>query len=404
MKELVLKKVHIENYRSLVDTNLIVNDELTALIGVNGSGKTNTLSALKLLKQLVHSRARHAQFDMGDKGVAPAVITTTFLHNNDVVMLKVNVYLDESIESDNEIKYLELWAKTEGAKKWTSVDPDGLDYADYLNRMHPRRKTQLERRYLPQDQRLSDFLVVLAPYLKGVKYYGATVFSDPSKCPVSLEIDDDQRHPLRYGRGEHSRFIYDLYELKKSDRKAFKRYLNTVSHLGVRLVDDIDFAQINVPSSSIKILAGGQTQKITNKHMVIVPFFTVNGLQLPPKHLSEGTFKTLALIFYILNDDSPLMLVEEPEVCIHHGLLSSVVELIKQKSKSKQIIISTHSDYVLDRLQPENVSLVRKDASGTSIEPLNEAISSEDYSALKTYLNESGNLGEYWKEDGFFFE
>lgn len=118
--------------------------------------------------------------------------------------------------------------------------------------------------------------------------------------------------------------------------------------------------------------------------------------------MSEGTFKTLALVFYILSDKSELLLIEEPEVCIHHGLLSSIIELIKIQSKKKQIIISTHSDFVLDKLTPENVILVKKNPDkGTVATPLTKHLSKNDYSALKDYLANSGNLGEYWKEGGF---
>ncbi len=52
------------------------------------------------------------------------------------------------------------------------------------------------------------------------------------------------------------------------------------------------------------------------------------------------------------------MILEEPEVCIHHGLLDSILDLILESSEKKQIIISTHSDFVLDKLDPENVFMV----------------------------------------------
>jgi len=123
---------------------------------------------------------------------------------------------------------------------------------------------------------------------------------------------------------------------------------------------------------------------------------------LIPNQLSEGTFKTLALLFYIINDVSELLLIEEPEVCIHHGLLDSIIELIKVQSKKKQIIISTHSDYVLDKLKPENVVLVSRDTDkGTIAKPLSKALSKNDYAALKSYLQDEGNLGEYWKLSEF---
>jgi predicted ATPase len=72
--------------------------------------------------------------------------------------------------------------------------------------------------------------------------------------------------------------------------------------------------------------------------------------------------------------------------------------LIKEFSYEKQIIISTHSDFVLDELDPENVFIVKNNPkSGTSIKHIPDALSVRDYKALKDYLQESGNLGEYWR-------
>ena len=68
----------------------------------------------------------------------------------------------------------------------------------------------------------------------------------------------------------------------------------------------------------------------------------------------------------------------------------------------RPVLISTHSDYVLDHLNPENLLLVKKtNNKGTVASPLNKLLSKNDYRALKDYLQESGNLGEYWREGGF---
>jgi predicted ATPase len=94
------------------------------------------------------------------------------------------------------------------------------------------------------------------------------------------------------------------------------------------------------------VKVGGKLKEIKRNRHLVVPSIKINNNELSPNQLSEGTFKTLALIYYILTDDSKILLVEEPEVCIHHGLLSSIMQLIKIQSKLKQIIISTHSDFV----------------------------------------------------------
>ena len=72
--------------------------------------------------------------------------------------------------------------------------------------------------------------------------------------------------------------------------------------------------------------------------------------------------------------------------------------MIKDISKDKQIILSTHSDFVLDTLDPDQVYIVRNDVQkGTIIKHVPDSMSKRDYQALKEYLKEAGNLGEYWR-------
>ena len=53
-------------------------------------------------------------------------------------------------------------------------------------------------------------------------------------------------------------------------------------------------------------------------------------------------------------------------------------------------------------LAPENVFLVRKERRlGTKVRAVTKALSGRDFEALKTYLAETGNLGEFWRHGGF---
>ena len=88
-------------------------------------------------------------------------------------------------------------------------------------------------------------------------------------------------------------------------------------------------------------------------------------------------------------------------MCVHHGLLSSILELIKTYSKQKQIIVSTHSDYVLDHVTPANVFRVTFDkSSGTIVRQIQKTMTTKEYAALRDYLETVGNLGEFWREGG----
>ncbi len=397
-----IKKFDIFNYRSCIKTRVEILTDLTTLIGINGVGKSNILNSIQLLKRINRNRYFH-QPSLFEK-LSHTRLDLLLEIDGQIFNLKADIYYDTNESNIEEIYSAELKVKniSKTNTKWIEIDADLFEFVDYVNKTSS--KVDVNQIRLRKNKPIEEvrFAIELITYLTNISYYSATQFSDPTKCPISLELEDSRLvRPYRKSK-THEQFLYDLYRAYKTDEKSFKKYINTINQNGIGLIDDITFFDHNIPSSSLKVRAGGQVQKIDKVKNIVVPSIIIDGLNLSPNQLSEGTFKTLALVFYILNDESDLLLIEEPEVCVHHGLLSSVIELIKTQSKHKQIFISTHSDYVLDKLEPENIILVKRTKeTGTIANSLPKSLSKNDFKALKDYLKESGNLGEYWKEGGF---
>ena len=67
--------------------------------------------------------------------------------------------------------------------------------------------------------------------------------------------------------------------------------------------------------------------------------------------ISDGTLKLLAFITAI-NLESSIICIEEPENFIHPSLLKSLIEILT--NSDKQVIITTHSPYLLDYVKLED--------------------------------------------------
>jgi predicted ATP-dependent endonuclease of OLD family len=396
-----IKRIEIENYRSCIKTKIEISTDLTTLIGVNGVGKSNILNSIQLLTRINRNKYFHQK--QLQETLSHSKLNLHLEIDGTKYHLQSDIYYDTDETNSEDIYSANIKTRAIGKRgaKWVEIDPQLYEVFGFLKRSN--RTTEIDH-YLPKRAQNADntFAIKILSYLTNISYYSATQFSDPTKCPISLELEDSRLARPHSKTNTHDQFIFDLYRTFKSDEKAFKRYINTVNKDGIGLIDDITFLDHQIPSSSYKVRAGGQIQKIEKTKNIIVPSIQLDNLSLSPNQLSEGTFKTLALVFYILNDESELLLIEEPEVCVHHGLLNSIIELIKIQSKQKQIIISTHSDFVLDKLLPENVILVKKTKqAGTTATELPKSLSKNDFQALKNYLKRTGNLGEYWKEGGF---
>ncbi len=68
--------------------------------------------------------------------------------------------------------------------------------------------------------------------------------------------------------------------------------------------------------------------------------------------LSDGTLRYLCLLATLLSPRLPTMLVlNEPEMSLHPGLLIPLAELIIHASESSQIIVTTHSDILANTIK-----------------------------------------------------
>jgi len=256
-----IENFSIQNYKSLVETEVNIHQDLTALIGANGVGKTNVLTAIMLLKNIAQGDRMRGRYRTTKDHLAHATIDATFQVDSEACSLNVNVFFD-NIDGDYEIRDYSLKISRKPGV-WIELEQDVFDYLAYLED-HPdaARQQSLDSRYLTRDKKLNQQLIQLTNYLSRISYYSATQFSDPTLSPVSFELEENRLLRSSPRRRAHERFLFDLYTTRRDDLKAFKRYLNTIGSLGVGLVDDIDFKEMTVPSSSIKVRPGGRADQL----------------------------------------------------------------------------------------------------------------------------------------------
>jgi predicted ATPase len=411
----MLERLDIRNYRSCLHTSVALQPDLSVLIGPNGSGKTNVLHAILLLKKLSDERidfmARESQSD--SESIYESLFDTTFRVDGKRARLETKLLLDtDDNNADVILRASQTWHAKEftGSSKHINV-PLGLAYA-FTNKESPYHMylqsaagLRIKLSSVPHMEVPESFirpLGVIADYVSNMKYYSASQFTNPSHCPVSFEIEKEGQVGRGRRIGGHAKFLADLYgEYKANSKSSYRQYFDVIGPNGIGLIHNIDFKEFPTSSVDYTVHSGGRIRQRKREKILIIPKFTIGRNELSPNQLSEGTFKAITLLFYVMTEKSSALLIEEPEVCVHHGLLSSIVELIKTYSKQKQIILSTHSDFVLDKLDVRHVYKVsRSDEAGTIVNHIADVMSPDELGALKSYLETEGNLGEYWKHGG----
>ncbi len=400
-----ISRISIKNYRSCQLTDFEPDERLSALIGPNGSGKTNVLSAVRLLSSLVHTRRMRFRGEKPPTSASELKVWYDLDGNSIVHTVKLHLVTNEN-NQDEIIGTDETWNlfSVTGSRKKLKIPLEVLaelsqDYFYVAERNHPRGiffRDFIRRSGIGTGA--IDALKKVVNFVSGIKYYSASQFTNPGNCPISFEVEGESELRRGISITGHKRFLYDLYQEFRAKSEKYSEFMSIVGDEGIGLVQAIDFNEIQTSLSNYSVMAGGRVSKKEKINLLVIPSFEVSGNSLSPSQLSEGTFKTLALVFYLVTDNSSLLMIEEPEVCVHHGLLKSIVELIAVYSSEKQIFISTHSDAVLDSLNIENVFKVRRDkADGTKVSSISKTMRARELAALKDYLQNEGSLGEYWK-------
>lgn len=120
-------------------------------------------------------------------------------------------------------------------------------------------------------------------------------------------------------------------------------------------------------------------------------FFTEGDISIPATRLSDGTLRYLCLLAILHNPKPPpLVCLEEPELGLHPDIVAGLAKHLQAASERMQVIVTTHSDILVDTLSdtPESIVVFENDDGATRMKRL-------DAEELRVWL-EDYRLGELW--------
>lgn len=131
--------------------------------------------------------------------------------------------------------------------------------------------------------------------------------------------------------------------------------------------------------------------EVVTEGSAIQVFFQEGDFSIPATRLSDGSLRYLCLLAILLDPTPPpLICIEEPELGLHPDIMPKIADLLIDASKRTQLVVTTHSDVLIDALseQPESVLVCEKHEGQTQIKRLNK----DDIAHwLKDY-----RLGQLW--------
>jgi len=112
------------------------------------------------------------------------------------------------------------------------------------------------------------------------------------------------------------------------------------------------------------------------------------------KFASDGTLKMLAYLVLLYDPDPPPFIgIEEPENFLHPRLLPELAEECRTATARTQLVVTTHSPFFLNALQPKEVRVLWRDERGYT-----NAQRASDLPGVAEFVEQGALLGHLWME------
>lgn len=120
-----------------------------------------------------------------------------------------------------------------------------------------------------------------------------------------------------------------------------------------------------------------------------------SGTVVPASQMSDGIVLATALVLIALKSGGGRLLIEEPENGLHPRQLKTVADTIRSiaATQGTQIVLTTHSPWLLNQFGAEEVLLVTRTAEGVHTQRMSDARGLDDLASEMA-------LGELWYNVG----
>ena len=377
-------------------------EPLTLLIGPNGSGKSNFLEAISLFQaapraisepilrmggvrewlwkgqEATHSIALEAMIAYPQGGTLRHSLTLVEQQRRPVVFERIEPsekHPDKRIGMSYYHPPLDAQIATEAAATNLRVLSESQNvhsdkWSPVLLGKTRQSKLEVGSDFEPHDSMLANIaspdrhaLWHLKEKYSGIRFYRNWSFGHDAKLRQPCSAHDRSDFLIEGG----GNLPLVLSQLHSTNKKAF---LSAITELFEGIVD------IHCP--------------VTSGTVALFLEETGNRL-IPATRLSDGTLRYLCLLAILLHPEPPpLICIEEPELGLHPDLLPTLSRLMREASERTQLVVTTHSDILVDSLtdQPESVVVCEKHDGQTNMRRL-------DKGDLEKWLKDY-RLGNLW--------
>jgi predicted ATPase len=350
----IVNSLTISGYKSIKELKNFELRNLNVLIGANGAGKSNFISLFRMLNEMYEQNlATYVQVQGGPDAILHFGRASTDKFHAEFYFDKNAYKFDLIPTNDNRL----IFGREES---WFAGMYFPSQPSSNLGSGH-------------EESKLKEAKDQYSPYVrKSVSSWRVYHFHDTSET-AKVKQKHDRNDNLKL-KSDAANLAAYLQFLKEDHEQAYVRIVETI-----RLVLPFFGGFVHRDQSTIEL-------EWTQKAKPDTPF--------KAHMLSDGSLRFICLATLLLQPVNLLpdtVLIDEPELGLHPYAITILVDIFKQVSETKQLIISTQSVELINGLMPEDVIVVDQENEASTFKRLSS-------NELSDWL-EDYSIGDLWKQN-----
>jgi predicted ATPase len=380
-----IESLKVENYRALRDVEFKDLTPMTVLLGPNGSGKSTVFDVFNFLSECFQSGLRHAwdrrgrSKELKTRGAnGPIQFQLKYRERPGSPVMTYVLAIDEGAKGPEVINEELRWRRNSEGRPFSFLSfQRGLGEA--VSGEEPDEQTQRI------STQLSSSDLIAASMLGQLSEH-------PRVAALREFITDWYVSYLSIERTREQPEAGPQERLSKSGDNL----PNVIQYLKEQHPDRLEHI-FQVLRQRVPRLENVISEQMPNGNLLLQIKDAPFDQPILAKFASDGTMKMLSYLTVLYDPEPPHFIgLEEPENFLHPRLLPELAEVCREASANSQLLITSHSPFLLNAMKPKEVRILYRDERGFT-----QAQQASEIEGITEQVEEGGKLGDLWME-GFF--
>lgn len=380
-----IESLRVENYRALRKVELDNLTPMTVLLGPNGSGKSTIFDVFNFLSECFQFGLRHA-WDRRGRGKelktrgsnGPIVFELKYREQPKDPIITYHLAIDEGAKGPEVVEEWLQWRRGQKGQPFRF-----LEFRKGVGRAVSGELPDAEDQRKDTTLRSADLIAVNTLGQLAEHPRVAALREFITDWYVSyLSIDSTRNQPEA---GPQERLSKGGENLPNVIQYLKEQYPERLEHI------------FSVLRARIPRLERVEAEPMPDGRLLLQIKDAPFEQPVLSKFASDGTMKMLAYLAVLYDPEPPRFIgIEEPENFLHPRLLPELAEECRAAAERSQLLVTSHSPFLLNAMRAEEVRVLYRDEQGFT-----QAVRACDIQGIPEFIKAGASLGYLWMEGHF---